>query len=147
MTCSDVQSWISNYVDDALEEEHVGPMFAHLGSCLDCQRFLRSTLKIRSSVSTDARFGAPESLEDRVMKKVEGAHDEDRRRVDMLSIRISIPLPAAMAMAVMLVIGSMVISPLFFERPPRVQFSENTIEQLPTSLRTQLKITRILLAE
>ena len=67
--------------------------------------------------------------------------------VDVWSIRIAIPLPAAMAMAVLLVVSSIVCSPLIFERRPSFQVSEETLQQLPAPLRTQMRLTQIVLGQ
>ncbi|MEK6649961.1 MAG: zf-HC2 domain-containing protein [Bacteroidota bacterium] len=147
MTCQEVQERISQFTDDELDPALVGPMFTHLGACPECQNFLRSVLRLRTALSHEPHAAAPDVLEQRVMNRLRRSSSEARLPADVWSIRIAIPLPAAMAMAVLLVVISIVCSPLIFERRTSFQVSEETLQQLPAPLRTQMRLTQVVLGQ
>lgn len=53
MTCNEYQEWISSYVDNELDEDKAGPLFAHLGACAECRGFFRGALELRSLLLDD----------------------------------------------------------------------------------------------
>lgn len=147
MTCTDIQERLSRFIDDELEADEQGTMFAHLSTCPECQRFLREALRIHRSLAFSDVAAAPESIERRVMERI--AHHTPLRppRADVWSVRVALPLPAAFAMAVLLVVGSWAVWPLLLEPPARVRTADETLEHLPGGLRSSIRVSQMLLGE
>lgn len=147
MTCEEVQEWISRFADDEPESTSTEPMFAHLGTCPECQQYLRTVLRVRTALAHEPHATAPGTFEHRVMARLRRTTSSVQLPADVWSIRIAIPLPAAMAMAILLIAGSMVFSPLFFEQPPSLRISEESLQQLPGELRSSVRITQIMFGQ
>jgi len=106
MICDDVQASISAYADGELPPDEEGAMFAHIGTCPVCRKFLRSVLEIRSAVASAARPDVPGSLDRRVLTFRPGARPPKRERMrwfaDLWMRRLSVPFPSAALVAIAL---------------------------------------------
>lgn len=54
MTHDQFQEQISRLLDNDLREEESTTLFTHMASCLECQEFLRSCLRLRSGLAADS---------------------------------------------------------------------------------------------
>jgi predicted anti-sigma-YlaC factor YlaD len=60
MKCEEHQRWISMYVDGEIEDS--AEVFAHLGECVSCRRFLRTLLEVREALLREERPRFPASF-------------------------------------------------------------------------------------
>jgi anti-sigma factor RsiW len=139
MTCEDVQSWISDYADEVLLPDRVGAMFAHLAGCGDCQRFFQTALRIRAAVHAIPTEAPPETIDEAIIERLRGARSKVRPTVDIWSIRIAIPLPAALAMAVLLIVGSVVVSPSASPHLTDGRSAESSVDRIAVSVHEAMR--------
>lgn len=107
MTCEGYQERVSQLVDNELGERESPALLAHLSTCKECRRFLHSTLRLRSGLLEDAPLLAPSRLDQRVLSTAasEKRYTPDRPAARIISWRrrVSLPLPAAALVMVLLV--------------------------------------------
>ena len=137
MTCEGYQEQVSQLIDNELEEQESPAMFAHLSTCAECRGFLHTSLRLRSGLQEHGPLLAPTHVDEKVL----GTAPSKRRLVpDRLAIpsvlwkrRVSLPVPVAAAVIVLLMLGSIALSSLWF-RGPEPQFQAQTVyvTTLPT---------------
>jgi len=125
------QELVNLYIDGELDDKQSADMFLHLSICDDCRNYMSSSLRIRSYYQQEELEEVPVSLDTRVCESA-GIRPITTTRRNPLSplwyTRILIPLPAAASIAFLILVGSLLFSPLLFEEPK--QHSENQIEML-----------------
>ena len=129
MTCSDHEERISAYIDDELGDDRARDLFTHLGNCFGCRKAMLSMLNLRSGLVSQASPLAPEELDARILGRTMGRiRTEDRQAAPgfIIGRRLSVPTPAAIGVACLLVAIGVALST--FVRPsidrvpePRVQ--------------------------
>jgi len=107
MTCEGYQEQVSQLVDNELGEREPPALFAHLSTCDECRRFLHTTLRLRAGLQEDAPVLASSRLDQKVMGIAPSAKryvaDRSAARSFVGRRRISLPLPAAALVMVLLV--------------------------------------------
>ena len=117
MTCEMHEKQISALIDHELGDEEMGPLFAHLSTCPTCRGSLQSVLDLRSDLGEQPPLIAPKELDEKVL------HSEmrpklfasDRKPISLLvwKRRISMPVPIAAAIMIVLIAGSVALSSLW----------------------------------
>lgn len=117
MTCETYEEQISALIDHELKDEETGMLFAHLSTCPRCRRSLQSVLDLRSDLGEQVPPMAPKELDERILKRTRLAHrtSKDRRAVPshLWTGRVSMPVPVAAAIMVVLIAGSVALSTLW----------------------------------
>ena len=135
--------FINLYVDNELADKNSAELFAHLGTCESCRELMKATLMIRSHLGGQELALVPAGLDHRVLESVrrEAAAADERRRwfEPVWFTRISIPLPAAASIIFLVIVGSLLFSPLLMheERSPQ-QLKIEQVLPLPPELRNEL---------
>jgi len=114
MTCESYEEQISALIDHELKDNEQEMLFAHLGACGACRRSLQMVLRLRSNLAQEVPPLAPKELDEKVLKRMATAQRAraDRRPVPGFTWqgRISAPLPVAAGVALLLMIGSFLLS-------------------------------------
>lgn len=146
MTHEHYQQCISLYVDNTLSDKKTARLFAHLSRCDECRTFLKATLRLHAHIVEEKVEEVPHSLDRRVLADVATNAIPAQRRAwyaPMWFTRISIPLPAAASILFLIIVGSLLFSPIL-EQPPRhqTQIPEPLVSKIPASLQKQLDLNR-----
>jgi anti-sigma factor RsiW len=108
---------VSALIDNELNEEEAELLFRHLSACPSCRRSLRTVLDLRSDLKEQEPPLAPAELDEKVLRRavVEKRYVGDRKpmAIRMWKRRISIPMPVAAAITIILIVGSVVLSSLW----------------------------------
>jgi len=146
MTHTHFQELISGHVDNELSDAESAELFAHLASCDACRKFLRTTLSIRSQIANEKLAEVPDSLDSRVLggsMPTQPAKTPVEWLAPIWWTRISIPLPAAASLAFLILVGTLLFSPVIFpdQRPPQ-EVSQEVISKIPPEIQKQLQLYR-----
>lgn len=138
MTCSDYEEQISAYIDDELSDDRARELFTHLGNCFGCRKGMLSMLNLRSGLVSQASPLAPEELDARILGRTMGRiHIEDRQAAPgfIIGRRLSVPTPAAIGVACLLVALGVALSTFmgpFTERVPEPRVQTVFLSTVPT---------------
>ena len=117
MTCDVYEEHVSALVDNELKEEEMVLLFGHLESCPSCRHSLQTVLNLRSDLGEDVPPLAPKELDEKVLLSVTRTklYDGDRKPMRLLlwKRRISMPLPIAASIMIVLIAGSVALSSLW----------------------------------
>jgi anti-sigma factor RsiW len=117
MTCDMYEEQVSALIDNELNEEEAESLFRHLSTCLSCRRSLRTVLDLRSDLKEQEPPLAPAELDEKVLQRAasEKRYVGDRKPMAMRvwKRRISIPMPVAAAITIVLIAGSVALSSLW----------------------------------
>jgi anti-sigma factor RsiW len=140
------QELVNLYIDEELDDAQSVELFAHLSTCDNCRNIMRSSLRVRTYFQQEELEEAPASLDARVYASTRKKTATPVRRNPFSPLwytRILIPLPAAASIAILILIGSLLFSPLLFEKPK--QFRGNEIEMIsnmPQEIQQQMQFFR-----
>jgi anti-sigma factor RsiW len=138
MTHEHYQQRISLYVDNALNDKDTATLFAHLSRCAKCRGFMKLTVEIHAHVAEEELAEIPFSLDRRVLASVATASDQPERRpwyAPMWFTRISIPLPAAASILFLIIVGSLLLSPILAQEPQhQTEIPPSLMSRIPSSL-------------
>jgi anti-sigma factor RsiW len=114
MTCEHHEEQISALVDHELGDEESRGLFVHLSTCEMCRRSLQTVLDLRSDLHAQGSLTAPTEMDEKVISRITSAQraQVDRKAIPRLAWhgRVSAPLPVAAGIALMLMIGSFLLS-------------------------------------
>jgi anti-sigma factor RsiW len=114
MTCEMYEEQISAMIDHELKDEETGMLFAHLSTCRQCRHSLQSVLDLRSDLGEQDPPMAPKELDERILKQTRLAHraSKDPRATPfrIWTGRISMPVPVAAVIMIILIAGSVALS-------------------------------------
>jgi anti-sigma factor RsiW len=135
--------FINLYVDNELADKNSAELFAHLGSCETCRELMKATMLIRSHIANQGLAEVTSALDQRVLASVrrQATTVREKRRwfEPVWFTRISIPLPAAASIIFLVIVGSLLFSPLLLrEEQPRQQLRVEQIIPLPPELQKEL---------
>jgi anti-sigma factor RsiW len=139
--------FINLYVDNRLGDKASAELFAHLGSCERCRELMKATMLIRSHIGSQELAQVPAALDHRILASVrrEAATVREKRKwfEPVWFTRISIPLPAAASIIFLVIVGSLLFSPLLLhEEKPRQEVKVEQLMGLPPELQRQLHLYR-----
>jgi len=112
MTCEETQSSISLFVDGALPAADEPDMFNHIGNCPECRTFMKDALYVRTTVAGSIGLTAPASLKERILR---ATVRPPAARWGIPSIRIAMPLSGALSLSVIVIIFTLLFSPIFLD--------------------------------
>ncbi|MBM4160654.1 MAG: hypothetical protein FJ217_06105 [Ignavibacteria bacterium] len=114
MACENYQEQVSRLIDNELGEHESPTLFGHLGTCAECRRFLHAMLKLRSGLQGQSPILAPADLDEKVLgaapTRRRFAPDRSAVRSFLWKRRISLPVPVAAVVVVLLMLCSILIS-------------------------------------
>jgi hypothetical protein len=132
------QQRISLYIDHALNDNDTAKLFAHLSRCAECRAFMRLTLGVHAHIAEEELAVVPLSLDRRVLASVATASDRSERGpwyAPMWFTRISIPLPAAASILFLIIVGSLLFSPILAqESQHQTEIPASLMSRIPSSL-------------
>ncbi|MEK9139243.1 MAG: zf-HC2 domain-containing protein, partial [Bacteroidota bacterium] len=137
MTCEGYQEQVSQLIDNELGERESPALFGHLSMCAECRGFLHTTFRLRSGLQEHGPLLAPTHLDEKVLGPAIVKKGRVPDRLVTPSIlwkrRVSLPIPVAAAVIVLLMLGSIALSSLWF-RDSEAGFQTQTIyvTTLPT---------------
>ncbi|MCX6132769.1 MAG: zf-HC2 domain-containing protein [Ignavibacteriales bacterium] len=120
MTHIDQQQRVSLYIDDTLNDKESSELFAHLAVCGECRSYMKISLRVRNQIANEELAEVPRSLDRRVLASVARENAALKRQTWYSPVwlaRISIPLPAAVSIVFLLIVGSLLFSPLLTNDP------------------------------
>jgi len=140
------QELVSLYLDEGLADAQSARMFVHLGVCSECRNFMRSSMRVRSYYQQQELEEIPSSLNRRVAASV-GMMPTSSLRPHFLmplwTTRLSIPVPVAASILFLILVGSLLFSPiLFHELKPYGDKRIEIVSHIPPELQQQLKLFR-----
>lgn len=117
MTCDMYEEQVSALIDNELNEEDAELLFRHLSACPSCRRSLRTVLDLRSDLKEQEPPLASTELDEKVLRRTAGEKRYVGNRKPMAmrvwKRRISIPMPVAAAITIVLIVGSVALSSLW----------------------------------
>ncbi len=132
MTCDRISLWMSAYVDQELPAKRETEMFGHLARCPACREFLRRAIDMKDRMKGELAAKAPAELGERMSRRLAPTRWSERSTP---AVRLSVPLPAAIAGAAILFIMTLLLSPSFFAPEPaaapfKTGLEDSTVELL-----------------
>ncbi len=138
MAHTEQEQLISLYIDSALSDKDSSALFAHLTGCSECRMHMKIATSIHSQIAGEALADVPLSLDRRVRASVARESAAPKRQSWYSPIwftRISIPLPAAASIVFLLIVGSLLFSPLLTNEPQqRTEIPSELMSKVPASL-------------
>ena len=99
---------ISLYVDGELDSSAEQEVFEHLGECEECRGFLRRSIKLRADMTREPLY-----LQERPRSHVDSHGPFPRQYTkSILRRNVSLPVPIAAAIMIVLIAGSITLSSL-----------------------------------
>lgn len=144
MNHTEHQERISLYIDGALSDKESAELFAHLSACDECRMFMKIILSVHSQIGDEELQDVPASLDRRVLASAARENSEARRRnwyAPVWFTRVSIPVPAAASILFLIIVGSLLFSPLLSPQPvQQMEPKDPLISRIPASLQDQFKL-------
>ena len=140
------QERISLYIDNALADKESMKLFAHLAGCDECREFMKIAMRIHTYLMDEDLGDVPLSLDRRVLGGIVKENAQVKRRgwyTPVWFTRVSIPLPAAASILFLIIVGSLLVSPLL--SPQQVEQKESKdplISKVPASVQSQFNPNR-----
>jgi len=136
--------FINLHIDNQLGDRGSSELFAHLGTCEACREFMRTTMQVRSHIASRELAEVPLTLDRRILASVrrEAGTVRGKKRwfEPVWFTRISIPLPAAASIIFLVIVGSLLFSPLLLhEEKPRQEVKVEEMMPIPPELERQLQ--------
>lgn len=140
------QERISLYVDNALNDLESAKLFAHLGRCHDCRDFMKLTSRVQARIAEEVLAEVPLSLDRRVLASVATRSVRAERAAWYAPVwftRISIPLPAAASILFLIIVGSLLFSPILSQEPQhQTEIPAPLVSKIPSLLQKQLEFNK-----
>ncbi|MDP2885915.1 MAG: zf-HC2 domain-containing protein [Ignavibacteria bacterium] len=138
MTHTEHQQSISIYIDNALSDKESATLFAHLAGCDECRTFMKISMRVHSHITGEELAEVPSSLDRRVLGSVGRKTAEGKRsgwNTPIWFTRVSIPLPAAASILFLIIVGSLLFSPVLAgDRQQRTDVPAELISKIPSAL-------------
>ena len=119
MNCDTYEEQLSAWMDNEINDEETKSLFGHLHGCQACREAFRSAQRLRLNLREEQPPMAPAELDEKVMSLIPRpriyAGDRKAIRIVAWRRRVSLPLPVAAVVALLLMIGSAAISLKLFE--------------------------------
>jgi hypothetical protein len=145
MTHNHYQQHISLYVDNALSDKESAKLFAHLSRCNECRTFLKGAQQLCAHIVDEKLEEVPLSLDRSVLAEVSAIAHQSQRKAWYAPVwftRISIPLPAAASILFLIMVGSLLLSPILAQPPQRqTEIPAQLASKIPASLQ-QLQLNK-----
>ena len=140
------QELVNLYLDEGLNDDQSAPLFDHLMTCDQCRNLMRSSLRIRSFYQGKGPEEVPASLDRRVAERARTRPGTSPRQNPMppfWTTRISVPLPVAASILFLILVGSLLFSPIIFQEQ-KLSGDERgeMISHIPPEIQQQLQLFR-----
>jgi anti-sigma factor RsiW len=114
MKCIEHEEQLSALMDNELRDEEAKLLFGHLNICDACRDAFRSAQEFRLNLKEQVPPMAPAELDEKIMNLIPHTKryigDRKAVRIVVWKRRVSVPLPVAAIMALLLVLGSAALS-------------------------------------
>ncbi len=146
MNHAEYQEQVSLHVDGVLDDKSTASLFAHLADCEECRSLLRMAMHLREHMSEQDLATVPSSLDQRILVSLPA-----RRRTakgpawyaPVWFTRISVPLPAAASIVFLIIVGSLLFSPLLLQEQKReAEIPRPFVDRIPLELQTTFNPNR-----
>ena len=138
MTHNEHQQRISLYIDNELNDKESSELFAHLAGCSECRTYMKISMRVRSQIANEELADVPRTLDRRILTSVARENAALKRQTWYSPVwftRISIPLPAAASIVLLLIVGSLLFYPLLTpEQQQRTEIPSEVIARVPSAL-------------
>ena len=138
--------YASLYLDGELNDLKAAELFGHLSECADCRSFMKVGVNLHACITDEELQEVPRSLDERVLAIVSRRQPgmKPRRWFEPVWFtRVSIPLPAVASILLLVVVGSLVLTPLFTrEQPPRLEIPPQLVSSIPPLLQRSLELAK-----
>ena len=118
MNCDEFQEQLSALIDNELADGEAEGLFRHMGECVECRSALRSHMELRSDLKEDFPPLAPKELDRWILSgplgRREGKPDRGAIPGKFWQGRVSMRIPVATAATVMIILGSIFFSSMWF---------------------------------
>ena len=132
------EQFISLYIDNALSDKDSSELFSHLAGCSACRMHMKIAMSVHSQIAGEPLADVPLSLDRRVLASVARESAVPKRRnwyTPVWFTTISIPLPAAASIVFLLIVGSLLFSPLLTSEPQQqAKIPSELMSKVPPSL-------------
>ncbi len=146
MNHNDYQEQVSLYVDGVLGDKASASLFAHLADCEECRSLLKGSMRLREHVAAQGLETVPLSLDRRVLSSDLARGKETRPSpwyAPVWFTRISVPLPAAASIVFLIIVGSLLFSPLLTQRQAtESEIPKPFVDKIPLELQKTLDYPR-----
>jgi anti-sigma factor RsiW len=138
------QELISLYIDNTLNDKESAELFAHLAGCNECRDFMKVTMRVHAHIVEEELAEVPLSLDRRVLGSV-GKKSAELKPSSWYTpvwfTRVSIPVPAAASILFLIIVGSLLFSPLLASQPvQQTEPKDPLVSRLPAPLQNELKL-------
>lgn len=146
MNHNDYQEQVSLYIDGVLGDKTSASLFAHLAGCEECRSLLKVSMHLREHMAEQELETTPLSLDRRILGSVTPLEREKRPSpwyAPVWFTRISVPLPAAASIVFLIIVGSLLFSPLLSQPSTReAEVPKPFVDKIPPALQRTLDYTR-----
>lgn len=112
MTCLETQEQISRYVDHELGDQEAAVMFLHAGTCMQCREFFSELMLLQAGLADEKEVQRVPTPPWRAVgkRKPFPAASALPRSAWLRSRRVSLPLPVAAVLGLLLLVTSALIT-------------------------------------
>jgi len=146
MSHNDYQEQVSLYIDGVLGDKASANLFAHLAECEECRSLLKVSIRLREHVAEQELETTPSSLDRRILGSISAVEREKKSSpwyAPVWFARISVPLPAAASIVFLIIVGSLLFSPLLSQPSSReAEIPKPFVDKIPPELQRTLDYTR-----
>ncbi len=140
------QEQVSLCVDGVLADKASANLFAHLAECEECRSLLRVSMSLREHMAEQELESTPLLLDRRILGSIPATEREKRSSpwyAPVWFTRISVPLPVAASIVFLIIVGSLLFSPLLLQDPKREsEIPRPFVDRIPLELQTTFKPNR-----
>ena len=146
MNHADYQEQVSLYLDGMLGDRASAGLFSHLADCEECRSLLKLSMSVREHVAEQDIANVPSSLDQRVLGSNLFGGTTTRQSpwyAPVWFTRISVPLPAAASIVFLIIVGSLLFSPLLSQgQVKEAEIPKPFVDKIPQELQKTLDYTR-----
>lgn len=146
MNHSEYQEQVSLYLDGMLGDKESASLFAHLAGCEECRSLLKISMTVRGHVAEQDLANTSLTLDRRVLGIDLAGGSEMKRSAWYAPIwftRISVPLPAAASIVFLIIVGSLLFSPLLSQgQQQETGIPTPLVDKIPPGLRTPFSVSK-----
>lgn len=140
------QEQVSLYLDGLLGDKASATLFAHLADCTECRSLLRISLSLRGHVAEEDLADTSLTLDRRILGSNPAGGRNTKQPAWYAPVwftRISVPLPAAASIVFLIIVGSLLFSPLLSqEQKQETEIPKPFVDKIPPMLRTPFSVSK-----
>lgn len=136
-----LQEQVSLLIDGLINDDDSIIVFAHLAECRECRNMMKVMKRVRSHWSEERLLRVPRSVEQRIATSISENRVASERKplhTTLWFSNVSIPLPAAASILLLIIFSSLLLSPFVAggqsqtrELPPELNHGVSRFLQQP----------------